>query len=311
MGSATNLNEAEMILTKNADNYIKATLYKAAANLALDKSAGEMLKAEEARQKKLVDFDNKFNDATITQIRSKQQFDAEETRIANARKKRQQEEIKAAEDNARVQENIAKNMMKTAAGFSKGMNFDSLIGKSSTKPKVNKSSTSSLSKDQVDYLASLAAIRDNEIASQRERQLSGKINEKQYWEEYIKIITNYKNKIESYLTGANGRQRAIEASVRRRAVEEIVKVNKEIYDYEKSGLDVLKKLQDQNTENKLESIKNDEYILEQERIKQQNDAYNEQIANTALYYTNLIDSAKRKCHKSGLYRVGKSWHFTC
>ena len=293
MGSATNLNEAEMILTKNADNYIKATLYKAAANLALDKSAGEMLKAEEARQKKLVDFDNKFNDATITQIRSKEQFDAEERRIANARKKRQQEEIKAAEDNARVQENIAKNMMKTAAGFSKGMNFDSLIGKDSPKPKANKSSTSSLSKEQVDYLASLAAIRDNEIANQRERQLNGKINEKQYWEEYIKIITNYKTKIEAYLTGANGRQRAIEASVRRRGIEEIVKVNKEIYDYEKKAMDAQKKLQDQNLENKLESIKNNEYILEQERIKQQSTVYDELIVNTDKYYFDLIEKAKK------------------
>ena len=293
MGSATNLNEAEMILTKNADNYIKATLYKAAANLALDKSAGEMLKAEEARQKKLVDFDNKFNDATITQIRSKEQFDAEERRIANARKKRQQEEIKAAEDNARVQENIAKNMMKTAAGFSKGMNFDSLIGKDSPKPKANKSSTSSLSKEQVDYLASLAAIRDNEIANQRERQLNGKINEKQYWEEYIKIITNYKTKIEAYLTDANGRQRAIEASVRRRGIEEIVKVNKEIYDYEKKAMDAQKKLQDQNLENKLESIKNNEYILEQERIKQQSTVYDELIVNTDKYYFDLIEKAKK------------------
>lgn len=293
MGSATNLNEAEMILTKNADNYIKATLYKAAANLALDKSAGEMLKAEEARQKKLVDFDNKFNDATITQIRSKEQFDAEERRIANARKKRQQEEIKAAEYNARVQENIAKNMMKTAAGFSKGMNFDSLIGKDSPKPKANKSSTSSLSKEQVDYLASLAAIRDNEIANQRERQLKGKINEKQYWEEYIKIITNYKTKIEAYLTGANGRQRAIEASVRRRGIEEIVKVNKEIYDYEKKAMDAQKKLQDQNLENKLESIKNNEYILEQERIKQQSTVYDELIVNTDKYYFDLIEKAKK------------------
>ena len=293
MGSATNLNEAEMILTKNADNYIKATLYKAAANLALDKSAGEMLKAEEARQKKLVDFDNKFNDATITQIRSKEQFDAEERRIANARKKRQQEEIKAAEYNARVQENIAKNMMKTAAGFSKGMNFDSLIGKDSPKPKANKSSTSSLSKEQVDYLASLAAIRDNEIANQRERQLNGKINEKQYWEEYIKIITNYKTKIEAYLTGANGRQRAIEASVRRRGIEEIVKVNKEIYDYEKKAMDAQKKLQDQNLENKLESIKNNEYILEQERIKQQSTVYDELIVNTDKYYFDLIEKAKK------------------
>ena len=293
MGSAKNLNEAEMILTKNADNYIKATLYKAAANLALDKSAGEMLKAEEARQKKLVDFDNKFNDATITQIRSKEQFDAEERRIANARKKRQQEEIKAAEDNARVQENIAKNMMKTAAGFSKGMNFDSLIGKDSPKPKANKISTSSLSKKQIDYLASLAAIRDNEIANQRERQLKGKTNEKQYWEEYIKIITNYKTKIEAYLTGANGRQRAIEASVRRRGIEEIVKVNKEIYDYEKKAMDAQKKLQDQNLENKLESIKNNEYILEQERIKQQSTVYDELIVNTDKYYFDLIEKAKK------------------
>lgn len=291
MGSAKNLNEAEMILTKNADNYIKATLYKAAANLALDKSAAEMLKAEEARQKKLEEFDNKFNDATITQIRTKEQFDREEKRIANARKKRQEEEIKVAEANAKAQENIAKNMMKTAAGFAKGMNFDSLFGKEDKvkKPKA----VPALSKEQLDYLASLAAIRDNDIASQRERQLNGKINEKQYWEEYIKIITTYKNKIAAYLNGANGRQRLIEASVRRRAVEEIVKVNKEIYDYEKKAMDAQKKLQDQNLENKLESIKNDEYILEQERIKQQSTVYDELIANTDKYYFDLIEKAKK------------------
>ena len=51
MGSAKSLNEIEIALTKNADNYIKATLYKAAANLALDKAAEEALKAEEARRK--------------------------------------------------------------------------------------------------------------------------------------------------------------------------------------------------------------------------------------------------------------------
>ena len=292
MGSATNLNEAEMILTKNADNYIKATLYKAAANLALDKSAGEMLKAEEARQKKLVDFDNKFNDATITQIRSKEQFDAEERRIANARKKRQQEEIKAAEDNARVQENIAKNMMKTAAGFSKGMNFDSLIGKDSPKPKANKISTSSLSKEQVDYLASLAAIRDNEIANQRERQLNGKINEKQYWEEYIKIITNYKTKIEAYLTGANGRQRAIEASVRRRGIEEIVKVNKDIYDINFKENESNHKLKIQELEKQSNEIAKNDYLSNSDRLTKQIEIDDKLISETSEYWKIQIELAK-------------------
>ncbi len=292
MGSAKDLNEAEQILIKNADNYIKATLYKAAANLALDKSAGEMLKAEEARQKKLVDFDNKFNDATITQIRSKEQFDAEERRIANARKKRQQEEIKAAEDNARVQENIAKNMMKTAAVFSKGMNFDSLIGKDSPKPKANKSSTSSLSKEQVDYLASLAAIRDNEIANQRERQLNGKINEKQYWEEYIKIITNYKTKIEAYLTGANGRQRAIEASVRRRGIEEIVKVNKEIYDINFKENESNHKLKIQELEKQSNEIAKNDYLSNSDRLTKQIEIDDKLISETSEYWKTQIELAK-------------------
>lgn len=164
-------------------------------------------------------------------------------------------------------------------------------------PKVAGAKTTPLSKEQRDYLDSLAAIRDNEIAIQKERQLNGEINEKQYWEKYIVIIKNYRQKIEDYLKGANGRQRAIEASVRKRAVDEVVKANKEIYDYEKSALDAQRKLYEQNSETRLESIKRDEFILEQERIKQQNDVYNELIANTDLYYQNLIESAKRNAQE--------------
>jgi len=59
MGTAKNLNEAEQILTKNADNYIKATLYKAAANHALDQAAEAMIKAELARQKSVKEREKK------------------------------------------------------------------------------------------------------------------------------------------------------------------------------------------------------------------------------------------------------------
>lgn len=124
MGSAKNLNDVEEILTKNAEKYIKATLLKAAANLALDKAAEAAIKAEEARQKKLEDYNNAFTDATIRQIRTQDDFDKEQERIKNNRIRRQKEEIKANEDARKAQEKIAKSLLKQAAEVSSGMNFD-------------------------------------------------------------------------------------------------------------------------------------------------------------------------------------------
>lgn len=291
MGSAKSLDEAEQILTKNADNYIKATLYKAAANLALDKSAAEMLKAEEARQKKLTEYSSAFRDATITRITSADQLRREEKRIADNRKRQQQEEIKTAEDAAKAQESIAKNMMKTAAGFAKGMNFDSLYGKEEKvkKPKIKPS----LSKEERDAIDLAIADRDNQIAKIKEQKLKLQITEKEYWESYIEIQKKYRAKILQIINDDNARKIRISAQTRLKAITEIEKANKEIYDYEKAGMDAQRKLQEQNLENRMEFIKNNEYIMEVERIKQQNDVYNEMIANTDKFYFDLIEKAKK------------------
>lgn len=298
MGSAKSLDEAEQILTKNADNYIKATLYKAAANLALDKSAAEMLKAEEARQKKLSDYNSAFRDATISRVTSADQMKQEQKRIANARKAEQQAEIKAAEDAAKAQEDIAKNMMKTAANFAKGMNFDSLYGKDDkVKGPKKPKSTPSISKEERDAIDLAIADRDNQIAKIKEQKLKMEITEKEYWERYIMIQKNYRAKILQVINDDNARKKRISAQTRLKAITEIEKANKEIYDYEKAALDAQFKLQQQHLENRMESIKNDEYIMEVERIKQQNDVYNEMIANTDLYYQNIINSAKRNAQE--------------
>ena len=161
MGTATSLNEAEMILTKNADNYIKATLYKAAANLALDKAAEQALKAEESRRKRLEDFKNGFEDVGFNlmvggaqgALNGQNYIDALNRHNKEVTKKlqeRKNEEIKIAKDAATAQENIAKNMMATAAKFAKGMNFDATLGLKEDKPKTPKEKKPKTPKEKKD-----------------------------------------------------------------------------------------------------------------------------------------------------------------
>lgn len=185
MGTATSLNEAEMILTKNADNYIKATLYKAAANLALDKAAEQALKAEESRRKKLQEFTNVL-DAGSTSFGFESK-DTWENKVAQQKqrdkyvveqaKKRKNEEIKVAKDAQKAQEEIAKDLMKTAAQFAKGLNFDfSLDLKDPKTPKEKKPKTPKEKKDDTldqykieqDRIEKLFKVREDAIKNEIE-----------------------------------------------------------------------------------------------------------------------------------------------
>ena len=167
-------------------------------------------------------------------------------------------------------------------------------GKDATKSKSTKGkATPDLTKEQRSYLDDLAAMRDDQIAIQKEAQVNGEITEKQYWEEYIKIIKTYRQKVMDYLNGENAKQRKIEAGERKRAIEAIEKANKEIYDYEKAALDSYKKLKDEKLQNELDLAKNDPYTLEAEKIQKQSKVYDEMIVETNLYYQKLIDAAKK------------------
>ncbi len=150
-----------------------------------------------------------------------------------------------------------------------------------------------ISKEDRDAIDLAIADRDNQIAKIKEQKLKMEITEKEYWERYITIQKNYRAKILQIINDDNARKKRISAQTRLKAITEIEKANKEIFDYEKAGMDAQRKLQEQNLENRMEFIKNDEYIMEVERIKQQNDVYNEMIANTDLFYQNLIEKAKK------------------
>lgn len=127
-GFVTSLDEAEKELTKNGDNYVKMMLYKAAANLALEASAAEALKAEQNRLKKTEEFTDKFLDADLTQTRSKEQYDAKQKNLETQRKKRQQEEIRLNEEASKKQLDIAKTFQERAAKIANSSNFNLLGG---------------------------------------------------------------------------------------------------------------------------------------------------------------------------------------
>lgn len=123
-GLVDTLDEAERELTKNGEAYIKMTLYKAAANLALESAAIATLKAEQTRRKELEEFSQWFLDADLTQTRSQEQYNLKQQSLRTQREKRQKEEIKVNEDAAKANINIAKKFQEDAAKIATAYNFN-------------------------------------------------------------------------------------------------------------------------------------------------------------------------------------------
>ena len=123
-GLVSSLDEAEKEITKNGDAYIKMTLYKAAATIALQEAAKASLEAEKTRVKKLSEFTNAFLDADLTQTRSKEQYEQKQKNLQNQLKIRQQKEIKINEDAANANLSIAKKFQSDAAKIAKGFGFN-------------------------------------------------------------------------------------------------------------------------------------------------------------------------------------------
>lgn len=123
-GIVNSLEQAEKKLIETGDAYIKMTLFKAAANIALDQAAKDLLKAEETRQKKLTEFTNAFLDADLTQTRSKEQYEAKQKSLQNQARLRQEEEIRINKEAAQRNLDIAKKFQSDAAKISKQFNFN-------------------------------------------------------------------------------------------------------------------------------------------------------------------------------------------
>lgn len=146
-GLVTSLDEAERELIQNGDAYIKMTLYKAAANLALEEAAKQSLDAEKSRLKSLKEFasvtDDLSSSAKMTtgtgDAMSASDYKQLQQDKTKAQKQRRQEEVKISEDAAKANVSIAKKFQTDAAKIAKDFNFN-LFG-DNKEPKKNKAKT--------------------------------------------------------------------------------------------------------------------------------------------------------------------------
>lgn len=145
-GEVKTLDEAEQSLTRNGDAYIKMTLLKAAANLALGEAAKKALEAEQNRLKQAEEFlttGDKLARFGASNVSApgfvpglQQQATGIGTQFSKAiSDRRKNEAVKAAEDEADTLEGIAKKFQEDAARISKQFGFDFFGGQFDEKNK--------------------------------------------------------------------------------------------------------------------------------------------------------------------------------
>lgn len=164
-GQVRNLDQAEAALAKNADAYVKMTLYKAAANLALEEAAKKALEVEQSRLKKADEFRtgwDKYNDATRSVGAgpgARVDLELEAKNSAKRNDDRKKAAIKEMTDAQAAQVKIAKDFQEKAAQISSGSKFD-FFGNNG-KDKVKKDTEiNGLMDSRKDLLDKLAALDD-------------------------------------------------------------------------------------------------------------------------------------------------------
>lgn len=137
VGQVSNLDGVEKALVKSGDAYIKMTLYKAAANLALEDAAKKAFEREQTRLKAAQDFAN-TGDNFIAGIAAgaggggsqfgTSNFDSKTyaKSLRDDGEKRKQAKITQLDKEAKEDEKIAKDFQKKAAGVAGKYKFDYL-----------------------------------------------------------------------------------------------------------------------------------------------------------------------------------------
>ena len=143
-----------------------------------------------------------------------------------------------------------------------------------------------------DFIAEQQAVRDEAIVVQQKKLRESAITEEDYWKEYIKIIQKYRDAISDYLNGKNAKERQIEASVKRKAWNEILSSDKEIYDLQIKNLNAYHKTRKEEIDTEESNITNNQFISEQERLKLLFENNKKQEDENTRHYKELIDLAK-------------------
>lgn len=147
VGHANNLDEAEQLLVQNGAAYIKMTLFKAAANTALEEASKKAVKAAQDNLKQAEDFLNTGDKLVAFGAKNaaatpgggyipglQEQADQQAAAYRKSQsEKRKKDAIKQSEDEQKTYEKIATDFQKKAAEIAKDNKFDFFGGKETEK----------------------------------------------------------------------------------------------------------------------------------------------------------------------------------
>ncbi len=262
--------QVEDFLIKNADAYVKMTLYKAAANLSLEEAAKSLIKVQEDVATSLdVALINARYDESLRIVRStikdKKELANEEIEIEKARQKEIDDFTKksnfASVQAYNQQKNIAKKFLSDAAKIANELNFDFLGVKNKDKESKKLEEAAAKAKEvtkkkvqdelNIAQEAYIKEISNKDATNETKEKAEIKLLESQ-----IRIYEKYKKEDKEYAQSL--------LDVREKLAEKILGIN------EKSRADYLKGLQ--------EEYKNDEALM-QKTIDNQLDKINEDYAS--------------------------------
>lgn len=274
------ISEAEAFLVKNTANVVKALNLRARAAAFQDIAKQEQLKAIE-EQKKFEELQNKADKGefgifdTFKYLFNWQEYQKGGIYVG---KKNEVNAALASQESVKLEAEAS-----------------TLLSPFEPKDKPKKGTSnkgSRLSGEQRDYLMELQAQRDTELTNQKKLLYDKKINEETYWNEYKAIIIRYRDAVDAYLQGKNAKEKKIDAETKKRALDEVIKANEELFNLDKENLTKRQKLEEEYSSNRISQIKQNELLNEVGVINEQIKAYNDLYDTTDEYYKNLIKSAE-------------------
>lgn len=246
----------------------------------LDKVGQAKIAVDKARQSGDTTFSGQGETADVT-VTTEYRVDRANRALAEARKVR--------EADRKDYERYVDSMIKLGKPYERKK---LLLGDDEESKKGKAYKGSRLSGEQRDYLMELQAQRDTELTNQKKLLYDKKINEETYWTEYKAIVIRYRDAVDAYLQGKNAKEKKIDAETKKRALDEVIKANEELFNLDKENFTKRQKLEEEYSSNRITQIKQNELLNEVGVINEQIKAYNDLYDTTDEYYKNLIKSAE-------------------
>lgn len=148
-----------------------------------------------------------------------------------------------------------------------------------------------LSGEQRDYLMSLQALRDLELAINEKKYTEGERDERKYLQEIQRINIEFYDKKIAYLKGRNSKEKLEEAKAELERAKIIKETQKKIFDLDYKANEENHKIKMEAFEKQTDEYEKNDYLSNTDRLTKQIEVDNQMIEQSSAYWQNQINLA--------------------